>query len=49
MSIIEQMKGTFSNFFAIKEDSYPGSPTVVSKNPISKNEDIFFTDAKYLE
>ena len=44
MSIIEQMKGTFSNFFVVKEDSYPSSPLPVKNEDISNVEDLTKTD-----
>ena len=46
MSIIEQMKGTFSNFFVVKEDSYPSSPLLVKSEDISNEEDLIKTDPK---
>ena len=40
MSIIDQVKGTFTNFFVVKEDSSPTSPAVISDKSSNKEENL---------
>lgn len=50
MSIIDQVKGTFSQIFVVPEDSSIGSPKVViSSDHNSNDEDITPNDSRFLE